>query len=97
MTIFSDTVTSIFVTKPEKGEKVVTIALMDSEEAKVLSDNEAIEENRWKRLKGWGTKSSKPTSIRWAASAAVPIFLNAGRRHTGCHSLLVHLPSAGAL
>lgn len=37
MTIFSDTVTSIFVTKKEKGDKTITIALMDSEEARALS------------------------------------------------------------
>lgn len=59
MTIFSDTVTSIFVTKPEKGEKVVTIALMDSEEAKVLSDNEAIEEKQAEEAKGLGHKIFK--------------------------------------
>lgn len=56
MTIFSDTVTSIFVTKPEK---VVTIALMDSEEAKVLSDNEAIEEKQAEEAKGLGHKIFK--------------------------------------
>lgn len=59
MTIFSDTVTSIFVTKPEKGEKVVTIALMDSEEVKVLSDNEAIEEKQAEEAKGLGHKIFK--------------------------------------
>ena len=38
MDIFVDTVTSIFVTKPGKGENVFTVALMDSEAAKALSD-----------------------------------------------------------
>lgn len=56
MTIFADTVTSIFITKPGKGEKVVTIALMDSEEAKVLSDNEAIEKEAEEASKGVGHK-----------------------------------------
>lgn len=59
LTIFSDTVTSIFVTKPDKGEKVVTIALMDSEEAKVLSDNEAIAREEEEQSKGLGHKIFK--------------------------------------
>lgn len=59
MTIFSDTVTSIFVTKPDKGEKAVTIALMDSEEAKVLSDNEAIAREEEEKTKGLGHKIFK--------------------------------------
>lgn len=42
--VFADTVTSIFVTKPEKNEHVFTVALMDSGEAKVLSDQAAIDQ-----------------------------------------------------
>lgn len=59
MTIFADTVTSIFVTKPEKSESVITIALMDSEEAKALSDNEAIEKEEEEKAKGLGHKIFK--------------------------------------
>ncbi|WP_416177111.1 DUF805 domain-containing protein [Dialister sp.] len=59
MTIFADTVTSIFVTKPEKSESVITIALMDSEEAKALSDNEAIEKEEEEKSKGLGHKIFK--------------------------------------
>ncbi len=43
MDVFADTVTSIFVTKPGKGETSCTIALMDSEAAKALSDQAAVE------------------------------------------------------
>ena len=59
MTIFADTVTSIFVTKPEKSDSVITIALMDSEEAKALSDNEAIAEEEEEKSKGLGHKIFK--------------------------------------
>ena len=50
--IFADTVTAIFVTKPEKGESVLTAALMDSESVKVLSDNQAIEAAEKEQQKG---------------------------------------------
>lgn len=42
MDIFADTVTSIFITIPAKGDSSFTTALMDSAEVKALSDNEAI-------------------------------------------------------
>lgn len=81
LTIFSDTVTSIFVTKPDKGEKVVTIALMDSEEAKVLSDNEAIEEAAAEEAKGVGHKIFKtyfnPVG-RMSRRSYIPKMLGAG-------------------
>ncbi len=50
--IFADTVTSIFVTKPGKGEKVFTVALMDSEAAKALSDSAAVAAEEKKQAKG---------------------------------------------
>lgn len=50
--IFADTVTSIFVTRPAKGDKTFTIALMDSEAAKALSDQAAIEVEEKKQAKG---------------------------------------------
>ena len=52
MDIFADTVTSIFVTRPAKGDKSFTIALMDSEAAKVLSDQAAVEAEEKKQAKG---------------------------------------------
>lgn len=52
MDMFVDTVTSIFVTKPAKGEKVFTLALMDSEAAKVLSDQAAVEATEKEQEKG---------------------------------------------
>lgn len=52
MDIFADTVTSIFVTRPTKGDKSFTIALMDSEAAKALSDQAAIEAEEKKQAKG---------------------------------------------
>ena len=52
MDIFADTVTSIFVTRPAKGDKSFTIALMDSEAAKALSDQAAIEAEEKKQAKG---------------------------------------------
>ena len=59
MTIFADTVTSLFITKPQKGENVVTIALMDSEDAKALSNNAAIEEREAEEKKGISHKIIK--------------------------------------
>lgn len=52
MDIFADTVTSIFVTRPAKGDKSFTIALMDSEAAKALSDQAAVEAEEKKQAKG---------------------------------------------
>lgn len=52
LVIFADTVTSIFVTNPGKGEKVFTVALMDSEAAKALSDTAAIEAAEKEQAKG---------------------------------------------
>lgn len=52
LTIFADTVTSIFITKAGKGENSVSVALMDSEDAKALSDAEAIAEEQRRQEKG---------------------------------------------
>ena len=52
MDIFADTVTSIFVTRPANGDKSFTIALMDSEAAKALSDQAVIEAEEKKQAKG---------------------------------------------
>ena len=52
MDMFVDTVTSIFVTKPGKGENVFTVALMDSEAAKALSDQAAVEATEKEQAKG---------------------------------------------
>ena len=52
MDVFADTVTSIFVAKPAKGESVCTIALMDSEAAKALSDQAAVEAEEKAQAKG---------------------------------------------
>lgn len=52
LVIFADTVTSIFVTNPGKGDNVFTVALMDSEAAKALSDNAAIEAAEKEQEKG---------------------------------------------
>lgn len=52
LVIFADTVTSVFVTNPGKGENVFTVALMDSEAAKALSDTAAIEAAEKEQEKG---------------------------------------------
>ena len=52
MDVFADTVTSIFVTNPGKGESVCTVALMDSEAAKALSNQAAIEAEEKEQAKG---------------------------------------------
>lgn len=52
MDLFADTVTTIIVTRPGKGDKVFTVALADSGEAKALSDNAAIQEEAEMRKKG---------------------------------------------
>jgi uncharacterized membrane protein YhaH (DUF805 family) len=51
--LFADTVTTIIVTRPEKGDSVFTVALADSGEAKALSDNAAVEEEAALRKRGF--------------------------------------------
>lgn len=73
MDIFADTVTSIFVTRPAKGDKSFTIALMDSEAAKAFSDQAAIEAEEKNRQRGLWDGSFPRSLIPWAVSAADPI------------------------
>lgn len=98
MTIFADTVTSIFVTKPEKSDSVITIALMDSEEAKALSDNEAIAEEEEEKSKGLGHKIFKvyfnPIG-RMSRKSYIPKML--GGWYSGGCSLCFYLHQTGVV